>query len=210
MVAGTLRIENSTHDALPAYPCKPSMLHSALQLPLYISTMHVPVEGQKLRSELCARAIWHGEARAPHPAALQHLPDHGHERMLKCPTPGSMPQRRETKSREEWSDAATDSANCCWPRPYCDGHWEAAAARFMPDSADDDLPVPVFWNKPTASKPSTTYDVPLYHKPCQCVACASVCMRVFCNNFCSVLCFCSSMLSRVFSTFSTVRFCFLL
>ncbi len=24
----------------------------------------------------------------------------------------------------------------------------------------------IFWNKPTASKPSTTYDLPLYHKPC--------------------------------------------
>ncbi len=42
----------------------------------------------------------------------------------------------------------------------------SAAARFMPDSADDGLPVPVFWNKPTASKPSSTYDLPLYHKPC--------------------------------------------
>jgi hypothetical protein len=33
---------------------------------------------------------------------------------------------------------------------------KAAAARFMPDSADDGLPLLVFWNKPTASKPSTT------------------------------------------------------
>jgi hypothetical protein len=56
----------------------------------------------------------------------------------------------------------------------------------MPDSADDDLPVPAFWNKPTASKPSTTYDLPLYHKPCWCLACVSACMRMFCNNFCSV------------------------
>jgi hypothetical protein len=43
---------------------------------------------------------------------------------------------------------------------------KAAAARFMPDSADDSLPVPVFWNQPTASKRSTTYDLPLFHKPC--------------------------------------------
>jgi hypothetical protein len=59
---------------------------------------------------------------------------------------------------------------------------KAAAARFMPDIADDGLPV----NKPTVSKPSTTYDLPLYHKPCYSVACVFVCMRVFCNNFCSV------------------------
>ena len=64
---------------------------------------------------------------------------------------------------------------------------KAAAVRFMPDSADDGLPVPVFWNKPTASKPSTTYDLPLYHKPCYSVACVFVCMHVFYNNCCSVI-----------------------
>jgi hypothetical protein len=69
----------------------------------------------------------------------------------------------------------------------------------MPDSADDGLPDPIFWNKPTASKPSSTYDLPLYHKPCWCFACVSVCMRVlsvFCNNFCSV-CACVHLCSLV-------------
>jgi hypothetical protein len=84
---------------------------------------------------------------------------------------------------------------------------KAAAARFMPDSADDGLPVPVFWNKPTAYKPSTTYDLPLYHKPCWCVACVSVCMRVFCNNFCSVcvsIHLCSLVYSLLFELYDFV------
>ncbi len=68
----------------------------------------------------------------------------------------------------------------------------------MSDSADDGLSVPVFRNKPTASRPYTTYDLPLYHKPCHYVASVCVCMRVFCNNFCSV-CVCARLCSRVYS-----------
>ena len=42
----------------------------------------------------------------------------------------------------------------------------------------DCLPVPVFWNKPTASKPSTTYDVPLYHNRVS-VSLAFLCVCAF-------------------------------
>jgi hypothetical protein len=51
------------------------------------------------------------------------------------------------------------------------------------------LPESLFFGKsrgPTAYKPSTTYDLPLYHRPCWCVTCISVCMRVRCKNLCSV------------------------
>ncbi len=94
----------------------------------------------------------------------------------------------------------------------------AAAACFTPDiaPADDGLPLTVLRTKalgtaesgPTASKPSTTYDLPMCHKPCDgasatvshvfiCVLLhpgsdafyawwVSVCMRVFSNNLCCV------------------------
>jgi len=89
---------------------------------------------------------------------------------------------------------------------------KAAVARFMPDSADNGLPVPVFWDKPTASKPSLTYDHPLHHKPCHSVSVslASDRVSVYAHDlylFLFCLCFGSPMLSRVFSTPLTVRFC---
>ncbi len=81
-----------------------------------------------------------------------------------------------------------------WPRKWalrslaCGLGWgryreslEAAAARFVPASSDDDLSLPVSLIRPTASKPSATY-----HQLCGCVAYVSVCVRVLCNNFCFV------------------------
>ncbi len=62
----------------------------------------------------------------------------------------------------------------------------AAAARFGPDSADNGLPLPVFLEQASSLETFHYLDVPLYHKPCYCIACVSVSMRVFCNNFCSV------------------------
>jgi hypothetical protein len=57
---------------------------------------------------------------------------------------------------------------------------EAAAARFVPDSADDRLPFSVFFGTNQQHlKPFIIYDLPLYHKLCWCVACVSVCVRLF-------------------------------
>jgi hypothetical protein len=82
---------------------------------------------------------------------------------------------------------------------------KAAAARFMPDSAGDGLPLSVSqWfgtSQQHLNLPLPTISLyafskvyalyPLYHKACQCVACVSVCMHVFCDNFCSVcVCVC--------------------
>jgi hypothetical protein len=63
-------------------------------------------------------------------------------------------------------------------------------------SADNGLPLRAHkpGPGPTASEPSTTYNLPRYHKPYWCVACVSVCMRVLCNNFCSV-CVCVQLCS---------------
>ncbi len=50
-----------------------------------------------------------------------------------------------------------------WLWPFGAAVAKAAAARLMPHSADNGLPLPIFWNKPTAIKPSTTNDLPLHH-----------------------------------------------
>jgi hypothetical protein len=69
---------------------------------------------------------------------------------------------------------------------------KAAAARFVPDSSDDGLPLPVCLNKQI----STTYDLPSYHKPqtvlvsCACCLChgvrACVCAACSMRSKCSV------------------------
>ncbi len=79
---------------------------------------------------------------------------------------------RVTVARPVWNLAVTPRSRT-QPR-FWHGHGHghdhglfilAAAARFMPDSADDGLPLPVFRNKPTASKSFTTYNLSPYHKP---------------------------------------------
>ena len=42
---------------------------------------------------------------------------------------------------------------------------KAAAARFVPDSADDGLPLPVLWDRKAPGTAASPHDLPLYHRP---------------------------------------------
>ncbi len=115
-----------------------------------------------------------------------------HSRTTLCAFFGSTNSRLSQPSSQDFADPSPVRLFCRASGLFVLAHTGSLSrmlqrpASCLTLSADDGLPVSVSWNKPTASEPSTTYDLPLYHKPCWCVACVFVCMRVFCNNFCSV------------------------
>jgi hypothetical protein len=87
---------------------------------------------------------------------------------------------------------------------------KAAAARFMPDSADNGLLVPVQIFLEQANS-TDDLDLPLPTIFLCSINRVSVSLAFLCVCACSLmfcLCFCSFMLSRVFSTFSSARFLF--
>ena len=43
---------------------------------------------------------------------------------------------------------------------------KAAAARFVPDSVDDGLPLPISWDRRAPGEATPAHDLPLCHTPC--------------------------------------------